>query len=424
MIKILAAALLLTAAASPVFADEPDGLKLPFGFHAQVVNDGVGAGARHLAIHGDDLYVSTRAERNATTQPGVIALHLDRDHKAAEPQHFSSVNDGTGIRFYKGALYVASPSTVYRFTFKKHELVPTAQPEVIVDGLPAKGHDNVGMAFDNRGHMLLAVSGEGNICTDPSVPKGQPPKGLDPCPSLSGRAGVWEFSAEKQGQKFPADGEQFATGVRDMMAVDWSPDMHAMYGVMQGRNGTAQMFGKDVSEEDDRDSIAEEMHRIDKGANLGWPFTYYDISQHQRVLAPEYGGDGKTPAKDGNIRRPWWRSRRINRRWICSSMTASNSPRNTGAARLSYSRAVRAACCLWAITAMTWCSCPLTKRASPAKRRSLPMVSPVPPPPTAIPARPSTGPAAPPSVPTVRFMWWMRSRAVSGASIIPASNPV
>jgi glucose/arabinose dehydrogenase len=304
MIRTLAAALLLTAAGLPALADEPDDLKLPFGFHAQVVDEGVGGGARHIAIHGDHLYISTRAERGAPPNPGIIAMEIGKDHKAQQVQHFSSVNDGTGIRFYKGALYAASPSTVYRFSFKNHELVPSAQPQVIVDGLPKEGHDNVGMAFDNRGDILLAVSGQGNICTDPNVPKGMPPKGLDPCPSLNGRAGVWRFSAEKADQKFPSDGEQLATGVRDMMAVDWSPDIGAMYGVMQDRNGTSQMFGNDVSAEDDRDSIAEEMHRIDRGANLGWPYTYYDIALHQRVLAPEYGGDGKMPPKDGHYSTP------------------------------------------------------------------------------------------------------------------------
>jgi glucose/arabinose dehydrogenase len=297
MLKTFVAALLLTVAAQPVLADEPDGLKLPFGFHAQVVDEGTGPGARHLAVQGGHLYISTRKERGATAEPGVIAMDITGDHKASGVQHFSTVNDGTGIRFYKGALYVASPSTVYRFMLKGDELIPSAKPDVIVDGLPAVGHDNVGMAFDNSGHLLVAVSGQDNICTDSSVPKDQPAKGLNPCPSLTGRAGVWRFNAEKTNQKFPADGEQWATGVRDMMAVDWSPDIHAMYGVMQGRNGTSQQFGKVVSAEDDRDSIAEEMHRLDKGANLGWPYTYYDIAPHARLTAPEYGGDGKMQAE-------------------------------------------------------------------------------------------------------------------------------
>jgi glucose/arabinose dehydrogenase len=87
------------------------------------------------------------------------------------------------------------------------------------------------------------------------------------------------------------------------MALDWSPTAHALYGVMQNRNGTARMFGKDVSESEDADNIAEEMHRLDKGANLGWPYTYFDRGLNERVMAPEYGGDGKTPAK-GNYSTP------------------------------------------------------------------------------------------------------------------------
>jgi glucose/arabinose dehydrogenase len=267
------------------------------------VNEGVGRGARHIAVHGNRLYISTQTERGATTPTGVIALRVDNDHKSSDVQHFGTVDNGTGIRIHQGALYVASPGTVYRFVLKGNELVPSTQPEVMVDGLPGAGHANVGMAFDNSGHMLLSVAGEGNICVDPNTPKGVVPKGLNPCPSLNGRGGVWRFNADKPNQKFPADGEQWATGVRDMMAVDWSPDIHAMYGVMQDRNGTAQTFGDKVSVQDDADSIAEEMHRVDKGANLGWPYTYYDIAVHDRVTAPEYGGDGKTPAQ-GNYSTP------------------------------------------------------------------------------------------------------------------------
>jgi glucose/arabinose dehydrogenase len=38
------------------------------------------------------------------------------------------------------------------------------------------------------------------------------------------------------------------------------------------------------------------MHRITKGTNMGWPFTYYDAVRKMRLTGPEYGGDNKTPA--------------------------------------------------------------------------------------------------------------------------------
>ena len=276
----------LLFAALPAWAAEPDNLVLPPGFHASVAAEALGP-ARHLAIRDNgDIYVSTRTERAGDVALGIIALRLDRDHKVVETEHFSSVSGGTGIRFYKGALYADLPTTIYRFSFQGRELVPSAQPEILVDGMPAKGFPSRGLAFDGKGGLYVTAGAASNICLDPAAPKGAPPVGLKPCPSLETRSGVWRFDADKLGQKFPTDGEQIATGLRDMMAVDWSPDFKGFYGVMQGRN-------------DHIDTVSEELHRIDKGANLGWPYTYYDTALHARVLAAEYGGDGNVKA-EGN----------------------------------------------------------------------------------------------------------------------------
>ncbi|MEJ1975514.1 MAG: hypothetical protein WDN49_04950 [Acetobacteraceae bacterium] len=37
---------------------------------------------------------------------------------------------------------------------------------------------------------------------------------------------------------------------------------------------------------------AEELVRIEPGADYGWPECYFDDTQQKLVLAPEYGGDG------------------------------------------------------------------------------------------------------------------------------------
>ncbi|HZQ40278.1 MAG TPA: hypothetical protein VFA87_05780 [Rhizomicrobium sp.] len=289
--KRLAMFLPLLLAGAPALAAEPDNLVLPPGFHASVVAEALGP-ARHLAIRDNgDIYVSTRSERDPADAPGIIAIRLDHSGKVVETQHFSTVSGGTGIRFYKGALYADSPTTVYRFTFKGRELAPSAPPDILVDGMPAKGFPSRGLAFDGKGAMYVTVGASSNICLDPNAPKGGAPVGLKPCPSLETRSGVWRFDAEKLNQKFPADGEQIATGLRDMMAVDWSRDLNGFYGIMQGRN-------------DRIDTVSEELHRIDKGANLGWPYTYYDNAAHARLTAPEYGGgEGNVPA-EGNYDPP------------------------------------------------------------------------------------------------------------------------
>ena len=38
---------------------------------------------------------------------------------------------------------------------------------------------------------------------------------------------------------------------------------------------------------------AEELVQLERGADFGWPYCYFDLSQQKLVLAPEYGGDGK-----------------------------------------------------------------------------------------------------------------------------------
>jgi glucose/arabinose dehydrogenase len=42
------------------------------------------------------------------------------------------------------------------------------------------------------------------------------------------------------------------------------------------------------------------MHRMIKGTDFGWPYSYYDGARKLRLLSPEYGGDGKTRA-DGTV---------------------------------------------------------------------------------------------------------------------------
>ena len=121
--------------------------------------------------------------------------------------------------------------------------------------------------------------------------------GLKPCPELATRAGIWRFDAEKHEQKFPADGEQIATGVRDMEAMEWSRDQNGLYAAMQGRNAAARALKTSLPNTADDDYVAEEMHRVDKGTISAGRITYYDFNLKMRVAGAGNGGDGKTPAE-------------------------------------------------------------------------------------------------------------------------------
>lgn len=304
--KTLFTGVIFASAVVLVLAAEPDGLMLPSGFHATVVAEALGP-IRHLAVRDNgDIYISTPKDQQ-NSGSGIIALHLDAAHKADQVEHFGTVDGGTGIRFYAGALYAASPSAIYRFTFRGKALVPSGAPEVIVDGMPTThpGFNRVNrpLAFDGKGNLFVALDASANLCTAPNTPAGAPPVGLTPCPDLGARAGIWRFAANKVGQKFPADGEQLATGIRDLDALDWSPLDGNLYGIMHGRDGTHRTWPDMISADDD-DHIADEMHRVTKGADFGWPYTYYDGVRNVRLVSPEYGGDGKTPAPAGTYSAP------------------------------------------------------------------------------------------------------------------------
>jgi glucose/arabinose dehydrogenase len=305
--KSLLTGALFLALAHPALAAAPvSEITVPPGFTAEVIHEGVGP-ARHITVRPNgDLYISTRAPsggEKAAEAPGtIIALRdTDGDGRPDQIRRFGEVQGGTGIRFHGGALYVASATAVYRFTFKGDELVPTAPPQVIVTGLPTGGFSNRGLAFDGAGGMFVSVGGGNNICAERPGPEAP---GRQPCPDLATRAGIWKYDEKRPNQQHPADGERYATGVRDLIAVDWDPRTHALYAVVHGRNGVNRAWPKLFTALDDAEGVAEELHRVDRGADLGWPYTYYDGRTHQRMLAPEYGGDGKTAAPAGRYSEP------------------------------------------------------------------------------------------------------------------------
>src|ERR1700753_1519896 len=139
MIGAAAWLLAMGVAVPAALAAEPDGLILPPGFHARVVED-VGKNARHIAIRANgDMYISTidfaaLSGKGPGPVTGIIALHQGNAHADATVTHFGTVVNGTGIGFYKGALYAASPTAIMRYQFTGHELVPSAAPETVLDG--------------------------------------------------------------------------------------------------------------------------------------------------------------------------------------------------------------------------------------------------------------------------------------------------
>jgi glucose/arabinose dehydrogenase len=295
--KMLAAACVLSLAALPVAAAEPDGLTLPPGFHASVVAEGLGEFTRHMAFSdASHLYVSTEPQTKDAADQGIMALHLDANHHADTLAHFSTIHNGTAIAVYKGALYTSSPNTLYRFKLSGKELVPTSKPEIVIDGIPGRA----AIAFDDKNNLFVAVGGGGNVCAPDGTPRTAKSVGPMPCPILETRAGVWRFDAAKTGQAW-TQGEHYATGIRDTNALAFAHG--ALFSVMYGRDAAEKAYPEIISTEDGA-HISDEMFKVIKGTDMGWPYTYYDNAKHVRLAQPEYGGDGKAVVTDAKYAVP------------------------------------------------------------------------------------------------------------------------
>ncbi len=289
---------------------DPDngGLFLPGGFQALVVADSVGR-ARHLAVNGNgDIYVKlivTTGQMYDLIQGNVALRDTDGDGKADIIQKFGQyANDGpfaTDMRIRSGYLYFSTEQVVFRQMLTPGRLIPEGEPEVLlVDHHPPQWHNAKSLAFDNRGGMYVTFSAPTNACEDwTTVKEGGPTAGVrshQPCPELFDQGGIWRFDENKPGQR-QSDGTRFATGLRSIVGITWNDEDSSLYAIQHGRDYLGEHDPKHFSAWQNAVMPAEEFARVKEGEDYGWPYTYIDPIKNKRMIAPEYGGDGKKEAK-------------------------------------------------------------------------------------------------------------------------------
>jgi len=280
--------------------DPATSIRVPEGFSATVFADELGR-TRHLAVREDGTVYA--ALRSAVDGRGTVALRdTDGDGRADETAYFGEIV-GTGIAIRNGYLYRSSDTEIVRFELADGAMVPSGDPELIVSGFPEqRQHATKPMAFDDAGNMYVAIGAPSNACQERMRTPGSP--GLDPCPQLDLQSGIWRFDADTSGQVHGEDGERYATGIRNGLAIDWNGAAGALYFGTHGRDSLHGLFPEFYTEEDNAELPAEEFHRATDGGDYGWPFTYWDPIRNARMIAPEYGGDGETPAEPGEYAEP------------------------------------------------------------------------------------------------------------------------
>lgn len=265
-------------------------IAVPEGFTATVFHSGIGSQTRHIAVRANgDVFVTRRGGE-------LVALRdTDGDGSADEIKR-RDLALTTGLEIHNPFLYFADNVSVSRIMLED-SLMPSGDPEVIVRGFPEQGsHATKSIALNDRGELFVNVGAPSNACQQKLRSPGSP--GMAPCPQLERQAAIWRFSASRLDQD-QLDGDRFVTGTRNVVALDWNNEEEALFFAMHGRDQLSGLWPDLYDDHDSAEKPAEEFHRATEGGNYGWPYTYVDPETGERMVGPEYGGDGQTTAEPG-----------------------------------------------------------------------------------------------------------------------------
>jgi glucose/arabinose dehydrogenase len=280
------------------------GLRVPPGFRATVFAD-VDGYARHLAVRDDGtVYLALTVRMGRGSDMGVVAMRdTDGDGVADTREAFATDIPATALVFFEDDLYVGANTAIYRFSFNGDEVVPSGERDVVVSGFPEQRlHEAKTFAIDRDGNLYVNVGAPSNACMEEFRTRGSP--GQQPCPQLQRQGGIWRYDARASNQTQADDGERYATGVRNAMAIEYNAARDQVYFLSHGRDALFTLFPEYYSAEDSAELPSEEMHALARGGNYGWPYTYYDHLQGKRLVAPEYGGDGMLAPPAGEYAEP------------------------------------------------------------------------------------------------------------------------
>lgn len=235
----------------------------------------------------NDIYVRLARPVNGK---GTLLLH--QTGNKADVVYGLGKQTGTGICLGNGWLYVASNTEVYRYKLDaKNRVLDTASPERIVTGLVDRGqHETKSLTMDNEGNLYVTIGAPSNSCQEKDRQTGS--MGIKGCPLLATAGGVWKFKPDVKDQSY-ADGVRYATGLRNVVGLDWNKQTNKLFVMQHGRDQLNTIAPDYYNVKDNAELPAECMFALNQGDDAGWPYTYYDPMKKKKMVAPEYGGDGK-----------------------------------------------------------------------------------------------------------------------------------
>ena len=268
-----------------LFAQE---IKVPVGFSVTEIAKNLGP-TRHITVSKQGIVyakLSKLMEGN-----GIVQLKdSDQDGVFEDLKAFGNYT-GTGIMIDGEYFYASSNKGVFRYALNANgEILDPNKFDTIVDGLPDHGRDNAKpFVFDQgKKHIYVTIGSWNDPCRVPGT--GQ---GMNPCAILDSAGGIWQFDANKLNQGFK-DGVRYATGLKNAVGITWNPQTQSLFAMGHGRGQFHDFYPQYYTAQQSQELPEEAMYEFKKaGDDAGWPYIYYDQKQKKKIVAPEFGGDGK-----------------------------------------------------------------------------------------------------------------------------------
>ena len=226
-----------------------DRIKLPPGFHIEVLTADVPA-AREMALSSNGiLYVGS-------FQGDVYALELKSGKVGKRHVVASGLTMPVGVAWHNGALYISAVSSIVRLDDIDHHLDNPPKAVVVTDALPAERHHGWKfIAFGPDGKLYVPQGAPCNVCLPVSDPQRMHF-------AMIGR--------------MDADGSHYETiarGVRNSVGFAWHPQTHELWFTDNGRD----MLGDDIPD--------DKLNRLSHtGEDFGFPYCHGG-----NVADPEFG---------------------------------------------------------------------------------------------------------------------------------------
>ncbi len=268
-----------------LYTNSENGISVPKGFTADIIATDLGK-TRQLVIADNGLIYINRSK--LVDDKSILLLKLNKEGKVESKQAFGNL-PGTGIEIKNGYLYTSSNTSIFRYKLNAaQEVIDQNNPELLVSGMADHGRDNAKpFAIDNKDNLYVTIGSWNDPCREAGSGKG-----IMPCSILDSAGGIWQFSATKLNQTF-GDGQRYATGLKNSVAMNWNFMTNSLFTVVHGRGQFHDYYSQFYTPKQSGELPAEAMYELHKGDDAGWPYIYYDQFQKKKMLAPEYGGDGK-----------------------------------------------------------------------------------------------------------------------------------